>query len=924
MHDMTKRWAAALTHLTTRRPGWTLSVVCLVTLGSLVVAEGLRLRMNWIDLLPSDHRFVELYRDVQERFGEASLVVALEGDRDAIVAMAEELVPRLEALQSLHNVVGKTPTEFVLDHAFVLLRPDQFDRALRSFEDWTLAGVLRGVNDDYEREYTDSESNMRRDEVEIARGVLGMTRALELLSAAAEGRVGADAMAEAADALAIGDPWILSLDRRMLLIVLTPVANALEIEESIATVVEVEDIMAEVAPRHPAVHASTTGMAKIGQDELNSVGAYTVVLSLVALMLIYLLLARAFGGWVIPLIALTPLVMGIFWTMAALEFLFDDLNIFTAMMMLVLLGIGIDFSIHIIARFQEERRRGAALADAVETMLRTTAVAVIIGAVTTALAFFTLMVGETEGVHEFGIAAGLGVVFTLAAILIAVPALLTLRDRVRARRGAAVEMQAPAAQGSYRWIGAVAAVGWRYPGRFLAVVGLVVAGSVWGMRHTAYEYDFLELEAKGLRSVELQREIPERFGISDHGAWLVIDDIEMSRGLKEELRRLPEVGEVNAISDYIPSAERLAVYGPKLEAFRNNVLTTARAPWRTGDAGALAREVERLWDNLDLMSNLAYTAGLDRIVSVIDQITGLDAETGETDSEALLPTLSRRLAAGAPDEIMRPLAEAWATRFEADLVRMSNPAPVSLDELPGSVLRSFTPKEGDGYLTHIMPRRYLWDRESLERFAAQTEAVHPNVIGSEKLILIMMDETLADGEAAALLALTAIAVLLVLHFRGPIGLVALIPLVVGSLVMLGLMYVLGMKYNYMNLIATPIILGIGIDDGVHALHRLRETRSADRAHVASSFQFVGKAILLTSLTTMIGFGSVAFYSMRGMASFGQVLFLGVGACFLATILVLPAVMRIVTGSGRRPATVSADDSGSEVMDQREDAGYAIR
>jgi predicted RND superfamily exporter protein len=120
----------------------------------------------------------------------------------------------------------------------------------------------------------------------------------------------------------------------------------------------------------------------------------------------------------------------------------------------------------------------------------------------------------------------------------------------------------------------------------------------------------------------------------------------------------------------------------------------------------------------------------------------------------------------------------------------------------------------------------------------------------------------------------------------------MVPLAVGSISMLGLMYVLGMKYNYINLIATPIILGIGIDDGVHALHRYREESGAGLERVSSSFRLVGKAILLTSLTTMIGFGSVGIYEMRGMASFGHVLFMGVGTCFIGTIFVLPPMLRL--------------------------------
>jgi hypothetical protein len=442
---------------------------------------------------------------------------------------------------------------------------------------------------------------------------------------------------------------------------------------------------------------------------------------------------------------------------------------------------------------------------------------------------------------------------------------------------------------------------------------IVVAASIWAVRHTAYEYDFLELEAEGLRSVELQRQIPTRFGTSDHSAWLVVNSVERSRELKEEFRNLPEVGDVNAISDFVPSSARLAEYAPTLEQFRRTVLTRDRPAWIPGDAARLSVEIGRLWDNLDLISNLAYTAGLDRIVSVIDRITGVDLETGNTDSQALLPTLSRQLADITDDSTLRSLAETWASHLKQNLHRMSNSAPVSLEEVPENMLQSFTPRSGGEYLVHVVPRRSLWDRPSLERFASQAESVDPNVISSEQLMLVMMDATLQDGRNAAFLALAVIALLLIIHFRGPVGLLALVPLVVGTLFMLGMMYVLHMTYNYMNLIATPIILGIGIDDGVHALHRYRESASGSQA-VARSFQSVGRAILLTSLTTMIGFGSVAFYEMRGMASFGQVLFMGVGACFLATVLVLPALLRVVLG---RPRT-------APIEQPREEAGHAAR
>ncbi len=903
-----KRWVEFLTRLAIDRSKITLIGVGIVTGLALVGIEHLALRMNWTDLLPEHNQPAMRYREIGERFGEAGLAVVLEGDRDATVAMAMELEPRLREMEELRTVLGRMPVDFIRDHGFVLLRPEQFDRMLEMLSDWSLVGAFRGMNDDYEREYTSSEENLSRDELDIARSVLGINRSLELLSRALAGDGTPEMMAEAADAFSVGEPWMLSLDREMLLITCTPFTTMNQFDVALATVARVEEVVEEVAAGHPGVYASLTGLHKVGQDEMHSVGLYTQLLSLIALIIIYLFLARSFAGRSTPLLALLPLLVGVFWALGALYLIYGSLNMMTAMMMLVLIGLGIDFSIHLVTRFREEMAAGSDMETAVQVMLGRSGVGVITGATTTALAFFTLMVGDTRGVHEFGVGAGLGVILTLVAVLFMLPSLLVIRERRRAakegtNRGtdgkegdepAAAPppgiLTGPAREG-YEWIGRIAAAGYRHPGLFLAGIAIIIAASVWAARHTAFEYDFLELEAKGLRSVELQREIPRRFGMSEHAAWLITDTIEEARRLKEEFRDLPDVGGVDAISDYLVTEERLDDCAPKLVRYRERVLSRSIPAWRRGDSRALAIEIDRLWDNLDLMSNLAFTAGLDRIVKVIDEITGLDSETGETDTNALLPTLTRQLESGIDDDTIRPLAVVWADRLHGNLASMSNPGEIAIEDIPENLRLNFIPHTGDGYLMHIVPRGYIFEKYSMERFADQTEAIHPDVISTEKLFLVMMQETLADGREAALLALLVIALLLMIHFRGPLGLLAMVPLVVGAASMLGLMYVFRMEYNYLNLIALPVILGIGIDDGVHALHRFHDDHGTGVERVRVSFRMVGKAILLTSVTTAIGFGSVGFYEMRGMASFGQVLAMGVITCFLATIFVLPPLLR---------------------------------
>jgi hypothetical protein len=1016
--------AEKLALLSVRHPWWMLLTALIITIISLGLASGLEMRMNWSDTLPPDNPIVKSYREVQNRFGNpAGIVIALEGNYDQICAMADSLEPRLKQLDGLNNVQGRLPLEYFKEHGFVLLKPDEFDRMLRVFSDPSLVGTFRGFNDDYEREYTDSESNLKRDEVNIARSLLGTHRALEILaanlvpprSAGGESKGGARNVTSpeipsktypvknAVDAFTLGEPYMLSLDRGMLLIACQPVASQLDFNELIAAVEEVEVVLQDIKPMFPEVSANLTGMGKIGQDEMNSVGIYTMFLSLVALLLIYILLAKSFKGWVLPIIALIPLIIGIFWMMGLLYVLFGSLNIFTAMIMIVLLGLGIDFSIHMISRFNEEIAIGKSTEDALTAMLSGTGVAVLTGGLTTAAAFLTLLIGETAGVFEFGAAAGFGVLLTLLAVFFVLPPLLVIRMRRQEKSTVSNEtISATGASASEQLLilGEIAQSSYRHPFIYLGITAIIVVFSIWAKQHIAFEYDFLNLEPKGLKSVELQREIPKRFGMSDHAAWVVAGSIEESRELKEKFKKKPIVGDVSAISDFIPPADRVETYNSKLLEFRESIQRSSSGgtpnsipprfaggepiiippsssggtpnsipprfaggepiiipprssggtpdsipprfaggepiiipPRSSGgtpnsipprfaggepiiipprsaggeskggareafDSDALLTEITRLWDNLDLMSNLAYTAGLDRIVSVIDGMTGTDSETGKVDKSAVLPTLTRILQSDIDEVNASKIAADWEARMRSNVYAMANPEPIDMNDVPETIKRSYLPREGDGYLVNVVPRKYLFSRVELDRFAEQTSSVSPNVAGTEQLIVVMFDSILSDGKKAALLALLVIILLVLIHFHGPIGLLSLVPLAAGALSMIGLMYIIGEKYNYMNLMAVPVILGIGIDDGIHALHRFRNEAGKGIDRIYNSYNSVGKAIFLTSATTMIGFGSIAFYTMEGMASFGRALMMGVGACFVATVLVLPAVLRLFTKSNQ--------------------------
>jgi hypothetical protein len=118
----------------------------------------------------------------------------------------------------------------------------------------------------------------------------------------------------------------------------------------------------------------------------------------------------------------------------------------------------------------------------------------------------------------------------------------------------------------------------------------------------------------------------------------------------------------------------------------------------------------------------------------------------------------------------------------------------------------------------------------------------------------------------------------------------MIPLVLGSVWMIGFMEVFGMQLNILNIMAVPLILGVGIDDGVHIIHRYRVEGKHKLSVIFSS---TGKAVLITSLSTFLAFGSLGFATAKGLASLGITLSIGIITCYITTIIVLPAIIGLL-------------------------------
>ena len=221
---------------------------------------------------------------------------------------------------------------------------------------------------------------------------------------------------------------------------------------------------------------------------------------------------------------------------------------------------------------------------------------------------------------------------------------------------------------------------------------------------------------------------------------------------------------------------------------------------------------------------------------------------------------------------------------------MADTTTITIEMLPASVKSTHMSGKGDRFLLTLYPKGNIWSIDYLEVFTSDILDISPSISGTPPMFYYLMKIIGADGRRAALLTIVVVVLFLWLDFRSlKKALLAMIPLFFGVIWMVGIMGLTGIQLTLLNIMAIPLIIGIGIDDGVHLIHRYHyEGKDA----IFTVFSSTGKAITITSMTTMLAFGSLVFATYRGFGSLGIALFIGVGTCLLASIFVLPALLAL--------------------------------
>ena len=929
---MRRRLFDLLAGLSARRPWLVVAAAALLTVAAAAAAGGLRMETRVLDLLPSDDPAALEFDDIVRHYSSASqIMVGIEGDdREEMIAFADEMKERLD--EAVFTGDDGEPRPYV-EHARVRLDKELFERHgmmlteardLRNldgvFRDLDMGPLLAAYNDFLEMEYIEDVGAVteREKEDRAIDGLKGVITWLEGLETVDEGEAALDQAAErAAKRLTVGETYLFSEDDSMLLAMITPAVSLDRMEQAIEGTAGLRELLHEIQRGHPELRVRMAGLPALSLDEMEVGFEDMKWSSLVSLLLVLALFVASFRIWSSPLWAVLTLVLGVIWTSGFIALSVGRLNLFTLMFAVILFGLGIDFSIHLTAAYTTARSEGRGIAESMREMFRRAGAGVVTGALTTAAAFLALALTGLEAFVELGVVLGAGIALTLLASLTVLPSLLCLHERAsrrlrggRERRPGTVRLAFPFLAGAGAWIR-------RRPWPVVAVFALLSGGAIWVSLGAEFEPDMLEIEPPEMPSVTLHRDILERYELHPDYAMLTTNDLERTRSIVKRLKKNRLVGRVDALSELVPSRKqqkrRARIIEPIRERMRRllepgvalglpggavldelpGYLVEERVP--EAERAQLLEELDRFQMNVQEIGQLAFTSMKERLHRVCERLSG-----GADPEESRILALKKRLA--ARDELAREMASyqsAYVPRLAERLERMCDTSTVTPRTLPDHVADRYLSDGGENLIT-IYAAVDLWHSEKMDLFIEAMDRVSERVTGSVLLVNRLIELIGRQGLLATLLALGTVVVFLLIDFRRlGYALLGTVPLLVGFAWMIGLFVLAGREFDVVNVMAIPLILGIGIDDSVHVLHAVR--REGARA-LPEILRHTGRALVLTSLTTGIAFGSIAFASHRGMAGMGQLLVLGVLFCLLASLFLLPALARIFLDRQRSKKT----------------------
>jgi predicted RND superfamily exporter protein len=605
----------------------------------------------------------------------------------------------------------------------------------------------------------------------------------------------------------------------------------------------IDSVQAEIDRLDPASYApdlkvTLSGDVIIAQEEQQAIARELVLATTLTLTAVLLLIVLFFGRPRAVVLLGVGLVPPVLASFAIAQMTVGSLNASTAFLGSIIIGNGVNPNIIWLSRYFEERRAGSDVRNAILGAHRNTWLATMIASGAAGLAYGSLMITDFRGFRDFGIIGGVGMVLCWVSAITVLPSAVAAYERFR---------PFPAGrQKTRRWgrfADAFAAVVERVPRGVVAVsilLSLLSAGLVtYAIMQDPFEYDF-----RNLRSVREEGNSEARLV-----QWRVNDILpshEQGRGIAILVDSLEDVPVIEEQLDAMP---------PSIHGGHHSLFDFL--PQDSNEKLSLLAEIREL--SIDIRKRVEDAETLRKIDD------NIPPEVIE------IPTL-----ADLPDEVALRFSEKDGTRGRIIVVQESD---------------EFSIWEG----------RYLVQWAEALRTLRMSDGSRPPLAGRAPVFGDMIGAVYDDMPKAIVAAFLATVVLVLVSFRLRDSLLSIMALLMGILWMAGTMAGLGMKLNFLNFVAFPITFGNGVDYSINVMRRYRlEQQAANPEPILSAVRLSGGAVVLCSLTTIIGYTSLYVSANQAMNSFGLAMAISEVTCLMAAVLTMPAVMILLSQHARNP------------------------
>ncbi len=629
-------------------------------------------------------------------------------------------------------------------------------------------------------------------------------------------------------------------------------------------------------PNLPPVKVLITGETGLEDDEIAGMGSGTFTASIFSVVAVLGILLLAYRSVFLTLSTLITLALGIVFSGAFAAVSVGDLNLISVAFAVSNIGLGVEYSLHYGLRYRDYMLNNCSKIKALRSALVATSPSLLLCAATTAIGLYAFIPTDYEGVSELGLLAGTSLFICLCVTLMVLPALLRFLPAPNGRDRSTANPK----PGLVDLISKKLAGLTLHYAKPIALVTLVLA-ILSSVLITRVQTDFnpINLRDPNSESVVAFKELIKNKNTTPMTLTVITQDGGRVKNMQQQLEKLPSVDRTLSVFDFVPKeqdeklqviaemAMLLGFHAPRFPALELN-----------GDyVPSVAKMLETINRVLPNKTSPAEITALEKVKTELEGVL-LELENRQEPDRSQFAAKIQASLLGTLPIVMNE----WLTGLNAELI--------TLDKLPPELLQRWLSQEG-WYRIQIFPKNDLNDLANLEAFITQVQSVAPDTTDLPIMYWESMKEVLKAFQQAMGIALVTIAVALMAIRRSVTDtLLIMTPLILAGLFTMASTVLTQTPVNFANVIALPLLLGFGVDNGIHMVEKLRRSLSEEQNIYQSS---TARAMFYGALTTSSSFGGLAFSPHQGIASMGLVITVGIFWIVTCTFVVLPALGKLV-------------------------------